>query len=103
MAKKALSVTLGEGNVLWLTGRAKLAGGNVSETLDRLVTQVRTGRNAFGKHPSVVGLVDLSDDPDLLKADAAVQAMFDESIQRFMVNEDQPRPRPASRRKAGRG
>jgi hypothetical protein len=91
MPKKALSVTLDEANVLWLKGRAKVSGGNLSETLDRVITHARTGGKAAGAWPSLVGTIDLGDDPDLLKADDAVRAWFAESLNRpFELNEDRP-------------
>jgi hypothetical protein len=94
MPKKAVSVTLDEANVLWLKGRARLSGGNVSDVLDRVITQARTGGKATGAWPSLVGTIDLGDDPDLLKADEAVRAWFAESINRpFEVNEDRPTSR----------
>lgn len=103
MAKKALSVTLDSDNVLWLKGRARIAGGNVSETLDKVITQVRTGKTYLGKPPSVVGMVDLSDDPDLSKADAAVKEMWAEYEAKFIVHEDRPRVKPIARKKRKRG
>lgn len=97
-----MSVTIDAENVLWLKGRARLAGGNVSDTLDKLLTQARTGRAQLGRPPSVVGMVDLSDDPDLSKAQAAVQSMFDASIARFSVHEGRQQAKPG-RRKRTRG
>ena len=97
MAKKAVSVTLDEANVLWLKGRARLSGGNVSEALDMVVTQARTAGKTPGGWTSIVGTIDLGDDPDLLKADEVVRAWFTESINRpFEVNDGRP---PARRRK----
>jgi hypothetical protein len=94
MARKAMSVTLDEANVLWLRGQARMSpGNNVSETLDRLITRVRLGRTLpGGRPPSVVGTVDLLDDPLLLKADEAVRAWFAESLSRssMELNEDAP-------------
>jgi len=91
MPKKAVSVTLDAANVLWLKGRARMSGGNVSDALDKLITQARTGAKAVGPWPSVVGMVDLGDDPDLLKADAAVKEWFAEYLAKpFEVNEDRP-------------
>ena len=91
MPKKAVSVTLDIANVLWLKGRARMSRGNVSDALDKLITQARTGGKAVGPWPSVVGMVDLGDDPDLLKADAAVREWFDEYLSKpFEVNEDPP-------------
>lgn len=87
-------MTLDEANVLWLKGRARLTGGNVSEALDRLITQERTGGKTTGAWTSIVGTIELGDDPDLLKADEAVRTWFADSLRRpFEVNED----RPASR------
>ena len=43
MPKKAVSVTLGTDNLLWLKGRAGAAGArSMSELLDRLITEART-------------------------------------------------------------
>lgn len=96
MPKKAVSVTLDESNVLWLKGRARISGGNVSEALDQLVTRARTGQGGQHAAASVVGLVDLSDDPELTKADAAVREWFEEYRNKpFEVNEDPP---PATQR-----
>ncbi|HEX8031104.1 MAG TPA: hypothetical protein VF491_21700 [Vicinamibacterales bacterium] len=107
MPKKAVSVTLDEANVLWLKGRARVSGGNVSEALDRVITQVRTGgKGSGGSWPSLVGTIDLGDDPDLLQADDAVRAWFAESINRpFEVNEDPSasRRRKVSGKKKSRG
>ena len=103
MAKKAVSVTLDDANVRWLKGRARISGGNVSDALDKLITQARTGGRLAGPHTSVVGTIDLGDDPDLLKADAAVQAWFAESLSSpFEVHEEPPAPK-AARRKKSRG
>ena len=106
MPKKALSVTLDEANVLWLKGRARVSGGNVSEALDRVLTHARTGGKPSGAWPSLVGTIDLGDDPDLLKADEAVRAWFAESLNRpFEVTEARPAPavRKVSRKKQRRG
>jgi hypothetical protein len=106
MAKKAVSVTLDEANVLWLKGRARLSGGNVSEALDRVVTQARTGGKTPGGWTSIVGTIDLGDDPNLLKADEVVRAWFAESLTRpFEVNEDRPsaRRRKVTGKKRPRG
>lgn len=104
MAKKAVSVTLDESNVLWLKGRARLSGSNVSDALDRLITRARTAGQPLGLRTSVVGTIDLGDDPDLLKADDAIQAWISESLSRPLeVNEDRPAPKKAARRKKPRG
>ena len=103
MPKKALSVTLDHANVVWLKGRARLAGGNLSDALDKLVTHARTGRGAIlGTNTSVVGMVDLSDDPSLTKADAAVRDGLAEYLSRqFEVHEDPPRPARSGGKKRG--
>lgn len=103
MARRAVSVTLDEANLLWLRGRARVtAGGNVSQLVDGLVTAARTGR--AGPAPpvrSVVGTIQLpADDPDLSKADEAVRALFEESLSRpLFVREpaDAHRARPGSK------
>lgn len=84
MARRAVSVTLDEGNLLWLRGRARVdADGNLSEVIDRLVTKARTGSEEPQPIRSVVGTVRIpADDPDLSKAKAAVRALFEESLSR---------------------
>jgi hypothetical protein len=102
MAKRAVSVTLDEANVLWLKGRARISGGNVSETLDQLISKARGDRARSGPFPSVVGTIDLLDDPGLLGADEGIRAWFAESLARPLVGtEDRPlRPRRARKKKA---
>jgi hypothetical protein len=84
MARKAVSVTLDEGNLMWLRGRARVvAGGNLSEVIDRIVNKARTGTEEPRPIRSVVGTVRIpTDDPDLSKAKAAVRALFEESLSR---------------------
>ncbi len=105
MPKKAVSVTLDEANVLWLKGRARLSGGNVSEALDQLITKARRGQS--GPQPgatSLVGMIDLSDDPDLLKADAAVREWFEEYLAKpFLLNESPPGAVKRAKAKRKRG
>lgn len=99
-------MTLDEGNLLWLRGRARAtADGNLSEALDRLVTTARTGGRQRPVR-SAVGLVTIpEDDPDLTKAKATIRALFEESPSRpiFARETDVPygsRPaRPIKRRK----
>lgn len=103
MPKKALSVTLDEANVLWLKGRARIAGGNVSDALDKLITNARAGRSRpLGAAPSVVGMVDLTDDPDLSKAEAVIKEHWAEYWAKldFEVNEALPtKPGPVKAKK----
>ena len=90
MSRRAVSVTLDELNLTWLRGRARVtSNGNLSEAIDRLVTEARTGGRARPVR-SVVGTVRLPpDDPDLSKARAAVRALFEESLARpLFVRED---------------
>ncbi len=105
MSKKAVSVTLDAANVLWLKGRARMSGGNVSDALDKLITNARQGRAGHvAGATSVVGMVDLGDDPDLLKADAAVREWFEEYLSKpFEVNEDPPASVRRSKAKKPRG
>jgi hypothetical protein len=105
MSKKALSVTLDTANVVWLKGRARLTGGNVSDALDKVITHARTGSGVplAAANSSVVGLVDLSDDPLLTKADAAVRDGFNDYLTKsFEVHEDPPQPAPRNRAKKPR-
>ena len=103
MTKKAISVTLKADNLLWLKGRAGAVGvRSVSELLDRLVTQARTG-GPSGPSRSVVGTIDVdSTDPLLEHSDQAVRAVFDASLRRpLVVKEPTPeyRGRPRSKRR----
>jgi ribulose-5-phosphate 4-epimerase/fuculose-1-phosphate aldolase len=105
MPKKALSVTLDAANVAWLKGRARLSGGNVSDALDKVVTLARTGTGVpLGPaNTSVVGMVDLSDDPSLEKAEQAVREAFEDYASRFQVHEDPPKSslRPVKKKSRG--
>jgi len=92
MPKKAVSVTLGDENVLWLKARAAARNGRgVSEILDELVTAARASAPA-GAVRSVVGTIDIAaDDPGLDGADAYVRTTFDRSVARpFAVREHLP-------------
>lgn len=108
MSKRALSVTLDPDNILWLRGRTQAAGRrSVSETLDRLVSEARSG----GKDPStirsVVGLATIHESKGgLTTADEAVRALFAASIERTArALEDAPKARrkaPKSRQARSR-
>ncbi|SRR5713101_6177733 len=79
MTKQAVSVTLHPDNLLWLRGQAKAHGRrSVSEALDRLLSEVRTGRRLpDASIRSVVGTIRIaSSDPGLSGADAAIRALF---------------------------
>jgi hypothetical protein len=110
MAKTALSVTLDESNLLWLKGRA--AGRkkrSLSDALDEILTEARTGGRGGDQPRSVQGTIDIAaDDPALERADAAIRSMFDESLSRpVMVRERAEsswgKPAGASSRKPRRG
>jgi Arc/MetJ-type ribon-helix-helix transcriptional regulator len=95
--KRAVSVTLGEENLLWLKAQAAAgARGSVSEVVDRLVHEARmSGRTDPAAIRSVVGAIDLpADDEDLSGADAYVRGVFDRSLSRPM----QVRERPGKRK-----
>jgi hypothetical protein len=81
MAKRAVSVTLDEANLLWLKGQGH-GHGNLSAAVDDLITAARAGR--FGVPAavrSVVGTIDLAaDDPDLERADSVVRDLFAASL-----------------------
>lgn len=83
MAKKAVSLTLDDANLLWLRGRG-YGRGNLSAAVDSLIAEARAGRLG-GPAPSrsVVGTIDLSaDDPQLARADAAIHELFAQSLAR---------------------
>lgn len=95
--KKAVSVTLSPENLTWLRAQAARTHRSVSETLDRLLEDLRAG-GALRSLPSrsVVGLVRVpADDPDLRKAEASVRELFDRSLGRE-VNA-QPRKRKTAK------
>lgn len=107
MSRKAVSVTLDEMNLTWLRERARVTSqGNLSEALDRLLTDARsTGQRTVTR--SAVGLVTLpADDSDLSKAKAAVRQLFEESLSRpLLVREDggpyRAQPAKPRRKRAG--
>jgi len=99
--KRAISVTIGEDNLLWLKGQAGAStGGSVSEVLDRLVREARTGgRTDAAAIRTVVGSVDLPrDDEDLAGADAYVRSVFDQWLARPMQVRERPPARKGKRR-----
>jgi hypothetical protein len=79
MSKQAVSVTLAAENLLWLRGQARASGArSMSAVLDSLVSAARTGGKVHEfTIRSVVGTVRIAEaDPDLVRADAAVRALF---------------------------
>jgi len=101
--RKAVSVTLGTDNLLWLRAQAAVTSrGSLSEVLDRLVGEARqAGRREPGAIRSVVGTIDLpEDDPGLDKADAHVRALFAASVrQPVLVRERGPHVTARRRRR----
>jgi hypothetical protein len=105
MPKKAISVTLDEGNLLWLRGRS-FGRGNLSAALDDLITAARSGQLAMpAPVRSVIGTIDLpADDPSLERADAFVRDLFARSLSRPVALRETrtgaatPRPRRSRRR-----
>ena len=98
--KRAISITLGEDNLLWLKGQAGAStNGSVSEVIDRLVRDARaTGRTDAAAIRSVVGSIDLGDDEELAGADAYVRELFDRSLARPLLVRERPSARKAKRR-----
>lgn len=98
MPKKAISVTLDAGNIVWLKGRAGASRvRSLSELLDQIVTAARAGD--AGPYRSVVGTIDIdAGDPDLTKADASVRAIFDRSAKRPLLVRETPPKHRVSRR-----
>ena len=99
MAKKPVSLTLAETNLLWLKGRARVvAGGSLSEAVDQLIDEARAGRLGAAEPPrSVVGSIDMPDDRLLLKSADELRAGFDASLARpLLAAEVAPRPRAST-------
>ncbi len=108
MAKRPISLTIEETNLLWLQGRARVvAGGSISGAVDQLVAEARAGRlGGAGPGRSVVGTIDLAQDPLLTDADAAIRAVFAGSLARSIVAADTRGPHTSStgsRKKRDRG
>jgi hypothetical protein len=102
--RKAISITLSGDNLLWLRGQAaRSARGSVSELLDRLVTDARTGgRTDAAAVRSVAGTVDLpDDDPDLASADALIRTLFATSARQPMLVRERPSGPPKGRKPRG--
>ena len=104
MPKKPLSVTLDEGNLLWLKGRAAATKRrSLSEALDELITAARTGGHGASAARSVVGTIDIAPgDPELETADAYLQDVFGASLRRPFLARERP-PAYGFGRKSSRG
>jgi len=83
MSKRALSVTLEPDNILWLRGRARAEGRrSLSETLDRLVAEVRVGGRAPSRVRSVVGNIRIDESKgNLAAASETLRALFADSLE----------------------
>ncbi len=83
MKKAPISVTLSVDNLVWLRARTVAERNrSVSDTLDRLVTQARSGRDGrLVAERSIVGSVTIGErDPDLSTADVVIRDMFTRSL-----------------------
>jgi hypothetical protein len=107
MAKQAISVTLRPENLLWLRGRAHARRQrSVSEALDQLVTEARTGGVGHdGAIRSVVGTIRIAHgDPSLSHADAAIRALLPAPARMSVRARAAGRPAgPSARRRSPRG
>ena len=103
MAKKAVSLTLDEANLLWLRGRGH-EHGNLSAVVDDLITEARTGKLGAARGVrSVAGTIDIAaDDPLLERADTAVRELFAASLSRPMRVQETSVPYKASKRRTRR-
>ncbi len=84
MSKKAVSVTLHPDNLLWLRTRVKAKGGrSLSEALDGIITEARSGTGAAAEVRSVVGNARIPKSEEALsEAGARVAALFRKSVHR---------------------
>jgi hypothetical protein len=97
--KKPISITVEAENLMWLKGQAAVrTKGNVSELIETLIRDARTGGQMDpAAITSVVGSIDLPDDDALGEADSYVKAMFERSLTRPMLVRETPPKRPARR------
>src|SRR5262245_4727738 len=104
VAKRAVSITLEESNLVWLKGRVRAYGArSVSDLVDRLVKEART-QGSTPEATSVVGTIDVSEsDPQLLGADAAIRALYQASLDRPLLVREPAKPYRSSRRRTRRG
>jgi hypothetical protein len=106
MAKRAVSLTLGESNLLWLQSLTARGGGrSLSDAVDRLITQARAADGTGGiAAKSVVGSIDINEaDAGLDDADAAIRELFTGSLARAFVARDRPVPKTSRRKPTRRG
>ena len=104
MAKRPVSVTLEESNLVWLKGLTERSGArSLSETLDRLVTRTREGGTAGARGArSIVGTIDIPPgDAALTEADDEVRELFARSLSRPIVARETRASRSTRRRRRG--
>jgi hypothetical protein len=104
MPKQAISVTLEVDNLAWVRGRAVASARSVSDMLDRLIEDARSGgTGAVPGGRSVVGTVTIApEDPELLAADGAIRALFARSLARSSRAIVRARAAGPARRRAAR-
>lgn len=86
MGSKTIAIELDPRNLLWLKGRALASGRrSMSDVVNELISRARVARREDnGPVPSIKGTIEISeDDPSLEGADAAIRALFSESLDRF--------------------
>ena len=96
MNKRAVSVTLRPDNVLWLKTRVKASGGrSLSQALDEIITEARTGASASAsERRSVVGNARIpGSEAGLFRAAQEIRAQFRWAISR----RDEPSRRTKAR------
>jgi hypothetical protein len=103
MAKKPVSLTLDESNLVWLRGlTARSAARSLSETVDRLITSARARGVAAKATQSVVGTIGIpAADPALDHADATLRDLCARSLIRTMLAQDPRTPIASGRRRRG--
>jgi hypothetical protein len=106
MGKRAISITLDNGNLLWLQARAQQVGArSISELVDQLVTEARVAESGpIGTPRSVVGTVKIVD-PTLFEEDQEWPSPRGPAAARSRAIQVRERSTPdgRSRRKPGRG
>jgi hypothetical protein len=107
MAKKAISVTLDELNMLWLRDQTiRKKARNLSDAIDQLITAARL-RSWGPPRPqrSFFGAIEIpDDDPDLEKMKQSAREVFDQSLARTaLMARETPEPFGRKRRKRARG
>jgi hypothetical protein len=103
MNKRAVSVTLRPDNVLWLKTRVKASGGrSLSQALDEIITEARTGATALAtERRSVVGNARIpASEAGLSRAAQEIRAQFRRAIGSRTEPSRATKARPASRKRA---